>query len=168
MAYSTPAEVKDSDISRLVAQAAWVDADVQERIDEGDAVINGYLAGAGYALPFTTTPALVKQLSILYARYAILRDMHHNFAPSQAGGKGYEGYKEQFDKLIEKLLEGKLDLVDAALEVIDPTLVASDQRVLVNTEEVPRALTMDEPEGEHIDDCAYSDPSVIGGPEDVG
>jgi phage gp36-like protein len=164
MAYCTATEAKDKDLSRQVAQAAWVDADVDDRIAEGDAVINGYLGGLGYDLPFAVTPPLVKRLSILYARYACLRDMHHHFSPSQAGGKGYEGYKEQFDALIKAILAGEIDLIDAAGEPI-PTTGAEEMRVQTNTVDLQRAMTMGDPESEILDGTDYADAERLGNPE---
>lgn len=166
MAYCTAAEAKDKDLSRQVAQAAWVDSDVNDRIAEGDAVIDSFMGQAGYSpLPFSPVPALVKRLSILYAKYACLRDMHHHFAPSQAGGEGYKGYKDQFDALMKAILDGKAGLVDAGGELIEPTVPSVSMNVHINTVDVQRALTMGDPESEVMDGPGYSDPEVTGSPD---
>jgi hypothetical protein len=163
--YSTAAQVKDKDLSRQVAQATWVDADVEDRIVEGDAVIDGYLAGFGYDLPFAANPTLVTRLSILYGKYACLRDLHHHFSPSQAGGEGYEGYKKQFDALIESLRKGEISLVDAVGDVVDPVAGAEGMRVHQNMEDVPRSLNMGDPESQSIDTAEYTEADRLGNPD---
>lgn len=168
MAYATAAEVKDKDLSRLVTQAGWLDADVNDRIAEGDAVIDSALAQMGFndlITLFATVPALIKRLSILYARYACLRDMHHHFAPSQAGGESYKAYKDQFDALLAEVIEGKKAIVDASGNRIEPTTVSPSMRVQTNTENLERALTMGDPESEILDGVDYSDPTRLGSPE---
>lgn len=165
MAYSTATQVKDKDLSRLVLQAQWADADVDARILEGDSIINGYLAQMGYALPFASTPALVNQMSILYGKYACLRDIHHHFSPSANGASGYKAYKDQFDALMESLRTGEIGLVDATPALIAPTVPRVDQDVSINTIGVQRALTMGDPESETMDGVGYSDPDVTGDPE---
>lgn len=166
MAYATAAEVKDKDLARQVSQAAWLDADVNDRIAEGDAVIDSTLSQSGYSpLPFAVVPAIVKMLSILYGKYACLRDLHTHFAPSQAGGESYKGFKDQFDSLLKQIIEGKMAIVDAAGLRVEPTVSSPSMRVQINTLDVPRALTMKDPESERLDGVAYSDTDVTGDPE---
>ncbi len=165
MAYCTAAQAKDKDLARQVTQASWVDSDVEDRIAEGDAVIDSILAEIGYSpLPLSPVPELIKRVSILYAKYACLRDMHHHFSRSQAGGEGYEGFKKQFDAIMQQLRDKELALVVGGV-VLEPTVESSSMKVYSNTIEVPRALTMDKPENQSIDGTAYADPSVTGDPE---
>ena len=91
MAYCTSSEAKDQALVKVITQAGWTDpADINTRIAEADAVIDAALAAVGYTVPFVATPALVKQLSILYTRYAVLRDIYKNQAPSQGGAEGWK------------------------------------------------------------------------------
>lgn len=157
MAYCTSAEAKDQALVKVITQAGWTDpTDINTRIAEADAVIDAALAASGYTVPFTTTPALVKQLSILYTRYAVLRDIYKNSAPSQGGAEGWKPYKEQFDNLVGLLQGGELSI---------PNVAKSAGGVQINTSDVKRALTMDAPEnlGTEIDD-SYIEESVTGDP----
>jgi len=162
MAYATAAEVKDKDLSRLVTQAGWLDADVNDRIAEGDAVIDALFSSMGYAIPFLPTlPPLIVRLSILYGRYACLRDIFQNFAPSQSGAAGFQHMLDQFNAIIEQLKENKLFLVDSTGAVIVNT--PTNTRVQTNTANVKRALTMGDPESA-IMDPLYSHQDVTGDP----
>lgn len=163
MPYATAAEVKDKDLSRQIAQATWVDADLEDRIAEGDAVIDACMRGLGYAVPFSPVPPLIKRLSILYGRYAAMRDLHHHFAPSQAGGAGFNGYREQFERLLEKLQKGQAILVDASGTPL-PTVESTAMRVQTNTEDLRRALNMGDPESATLDTADYTDPGRLGDP----
>ena len=161
--YSLPADVTDKDILRQVTQAGWDDADVATRIQEGDDVIDSCIAGFGYALPFLINPAIIKQLSILYGKYAVLRDIHINFAPSKSSSGGYERYEKQFNALLKKIQDGKAELVVAGA-VLEPTVGAADMQVQTNTDQVPRALDMGDPESQHLDQEEYVDPDRLGNP----
>lgn len=159
MSYCTSSEAKDQVLVKVIAQAGWTDpTDINTRIAEADAVIDAALAAVGYTVPFTTVPALVKQLSILYTRYAVIRDAYKNSAPSQGGAAGWEPYKDAFDELLKKLVGG---------ELIIPSVAKASGGVQISTLEVKRALTMDEPEdlGPSVD-SSYTDPSVTGDPEE--
>lgn len=157
MSYCTSAEAKDQALVKVITQAAWTDpTDINTRIAEADAVIDAALAAVGYTVPFTSTPALVKQLSILYTRYAVLRDIYKNSAPSQGGAEGWKPYKEQFDNLVELLQKGEISL---------PNVSKASGGVQISTSEVKRALTMDAPENLGMEvDASYIDPSVTGDP----
>jgi hypothetical protein len=158
MAYCTTAEAKDQVLVKILSQSGWTEAtDFATRIAEGDAVIDAALAAVGYTVPFTTVPALVKQLSVLYARYAVIRDAFKSSAPSEGGAKSWTPYKEQFDDLIKLLQSGGITI---------PNVAKASGGVQISTGEVKRALTMDEPEnlGEEIDE-SYYDETVTGDPE---
>lgn len=158
MAYCTTAEAKDQVLVKILAQSGWTEStDFATRIAEGDAVIDAALAAVGYTVPFTTVPALVKQLSVLYARYAVIRDAFKNSAPSEGGAAGWTPYKEQFDNLVKLLQEGSIQIPNVAK--------ANGGGVQISTSNVVRALTMGEPEdqGSSIDD-SYTDESVTGDP----
>lgn len=157
MAYCTSTEAKDQVLVKVISQAAWTDpTDINTRIAEADAVIDAALAAVGYTVPFTTVPALVKQLSILYTRYAVIRDAYKNSAPSQGGAEAWTPYKEQFDNLVELLQKGDLNI---------PNVSKSGGGVQISTSAVKRALTMDAPEnlGPEVD-ASYIDNSVTGDP----
>lgn len=160
MAYCTATEAKDGTLTNAVSQSGWTDTNVGYRIAEADAVIDGKLAKAGYAVPFTTVPALVKQLSILYTRYAVVRDIYKNSAPSDGGAAGFQPYKDQFDMLMGQIIDGEMSLIGTTGEI-----AKAAGGVQISTGDVKRALTMGEPEdqGDSID-ASYTDPSVTGDP----
>lgn len=161
--YSLPADVKDKDLSRFIGQASWDDTDVASRIKEGDDAIDSCIAGLGYTLPFAINPAIIKQLSILYGRYACLRDIQHHFGASENSSKGYKSYQDQFEKLLKKIQDGDAELVVAGV-ILDPTTGATAMRVQTNTDQVPRALDMGSPESQHLDEEEYVDPDRLGNP----
>ena len=168
MAYSTATQVKDKDLSRLITQAGWIDSDVEERIAEGDAVIDSSLAGMGYDLDsIDATVPLVNKLSILYGRYACHRDIYQNFAPSKSSADGFEHFKKQFDDLIAELAGCKKgcprrDLVDASGDIIERPNDPST-RVQISSDNVRRALDMGDPESQSVD-AEYNDDDLIANP----
>ena len=48
--------------------------------------------------------------------------------------------------------------------VLEPTVGAADMKVQTNTDQVPRALDMGDPESEHLDQEEYVDPDRLGNP----
>lgn len=159
MPYSTITQVKDKVVERMMTQAAWLDADGTDRITEGDRTIDALLKAMGYAVPFATTPPMVETLSILYARYAIVRDIFLKGAPSKANASTEMGFKDQFERMIEALRKGEAVLIDAL-----GNLLAQDspqQQVSISTSSVDRIFTMGDPESSTIPD-SYTDADVIG------
>ncbi len=162
--YSTAAQVKDSDLDRLTTQAGWLDADVEERIQEGDAQLQSCLVEMGYAFDFGTianTPIFIHVLSKLYGRAASYRDLFHRSPATITSESSQEMFK-RFDEQIEKFKDGKIPLVDPVTNLVLEPATPDSQRVQSNTLNVPRALTMDEPENQHIHGHAYSDDEVLG------
>lgn len=162
-AYSTATQVKDKDLTRLVSQAGWVDADVDDRIAEGDALIQVCLADIGYTLSLisSATP-IVNRLSILYGRYACLRDIYQNFAPSQSGGDGFKHMLDQFNAILQKLKDGA-PIVDAS--GVEIPVIATGSRVQISSDSVRRALDMGDPESQTID-ADYNADDLIGNPSE--
>lgn len=161
--YSTAAQVTDKDLSRLITQAGWVDADVEDRIKEGDAEIESCLAGMGYDLTLiSSTVALVNRLSILYGRYAVSRDIHHNFAPSQSAGEGFNHFLDRYKDILKRLKDRLIELVDSTGTIIAITTIGN--RVQINTDNVNRAMTMGQPESERLDP-SYDDQRVTADPD---
>lgn len=161
--YSTAAEVKDTDLSRLVGQAGWADADVESRIKEGDSIIMGCIAQLGYVTDFGTialTPLFVRSMSVLYGRAASYRDLFHRSRDTSTSDSSKMMF-DRFDTEMKKLKDGEIELIDVGTNLPFP-VVPIDQRVQSNTENVPRALTMDEPENQHIHGSLYSDQEVLG------
>jgi hypothetical protein len=156
--YSNVVDVKSVTFARRLVEAEWDDEDVRERIEEGDNVINAKLKAMGYDVPFATTPPLVKTMSILYARWAISRDVFHEVAPSRSSGDGYKSYLDRFERIFDLLSKGEMVLLDAEGNIINSGI----GRVQINTEDVARAMTMGDPSSNNIDP-AYYDPDVIGG-----
>ncbi len=147
MAYCTVAEVKGSAIpATTFAQALWTtDAPTEDRIAEADAVIASQLAAIGYSVSdLSSSVPLVKLLSILYSRYAVLRDIYDNRGPSQASNEGGGGkqYLSQFNDLMKMLIDGRAFLVNSSGAVLE--MVSGG--VQNATDGVGRIFTMDDPE----------------------
>ena len=169
MAFSTETEIKvNKEIERLTGQAGWITAEFDERIREGDTMINACLADMGYDVvaiaALVTVPPLINELSKLYARAAILRDLRPR-GPASTTEDINEQLFKTYNDMITKLKERKLVILDAAnLEI---TFVDTTQEILVNTEGVKRALDMGEPEFQEIRTDQYADDETIGNPPDT-
>ncbi|MEE8113496.1 MAG: hypothetical protein V3T23_03990 [Nitrososphaerales archaeon] len=164
--YVTSADVQDTDLSEKIGQSNWTDPDdIDDRIQEGSAVIQGCLAKLGYPVDFTTianTPLFVREMAKLYARAACWRDLFHRAPSADADGVAEKMF-ERFDAELDKLKDGERELIDVGTGlVIAATPV--DQTVYVNTANVRRSLTMDEPENQSSDSCRYSNEEVLGPP----
>lgn len=159
MAYCTASDAKDKTLVSLMSDNSWIDSDLNSRIEEADAVIDGKMASAGYSVPFSTVPTLIKRLSVLYTRYAVIRDAYKNKAPSLAGADSWNPYLDQFNKLIDSIVNGEILLTTTSGEVDK-----SDNSVLVANENIKRVMTMDDYENLSVD-SSYYDPSAIGDPE---
>lgn len=162
--YSTADDVKSVTFANKMGGAGWNDDDIYERIEEADNVIDSRLRAMGFPAPFTVgeldqqgnatapfPPPLVRDLSILYARWAISRDLFHEVAPSSSSGDGYKSYIERFEKIMEHLAKGEMVLIG-----FDGTIFThSVGRVAITTENVPRALDMGEPSRSVINSAYY-------------
>lgn len=122
--YSTTAQVLNPALRTLVTTAQWsvteLTGDVAALIKEGDNEIDARLAALEVPLPFATNPAIVQDLSVLYARYAAFRDLYAAGQP--AAGKGLnpnaQKYLDQFEAKMNGLIDGTLKLVDSTGAVI--------------------------------------------------
>jgi hypothetical protein len=123
--YATTAQVLNQALTALIQSAQWdvteVTGDVARRISEADNEIDSRLAGLGIPLPFTTNPPILQDLSVLYARYACLRDSYTAGDPKTGGGKASQDFKDQFEDRFKALVEGKAELLDASSQVIAKT-----------------------------------------------
>lgn len=125
--YSAQADVMNQVLTALLTQSGWnlasalpaSPSDVDLRIQEGDAEIDSRLSGLGYSLPFSTTPPLLKSLSVLYARYACFRDLYAGGSPS-AGTEAIKNFKDEFEQRFTKLEGGWTSLLDSSGNVIAP------------------------------------------------
>lgn len=119
--YSTTAQVLNEALAACVVEADWdtteVTGDVAKRISEGDNEIDGRLAGLEVALPFTTNPPALQDLSVMYARYACLRDMWTASSPKDAK-ELYQAYKDEFEAKFKRLQDGWARLVDSTGAVV--------------------------------------------------
>lgn len=120
--YSTQDDVTNQTLLTLATQAEWNlnegdPSDIEIRIQEADSEIDGRLGALGYALPFGNNPPLLKTLSVLYARYACFRDLFAAGSPS-GGSDATKAFEDAFESRMEKLVEGKIMLVDAFGNVI--------------------------------------------------
>lgn len=162
MAYSTATDVKNQSVNNAVAQAQWSDpADINLRIAEGDARTDSRLAALGYSLPFASTPPLVFQMSVAYARYAVMRDIYGNKSPSQDPAQSAQKYLDEWNAMFQDLQEGRAFLVDSAGGIVPSEPVS--QRFRNAADGVPRMLTMNDPEA--LDNAAppeYTDSNLLG------
>ncbi len=120
--YCIQSDVTNQALLLLLQQAQWNlvangSSDVEVRIQEADSEIDSRLAGVGYSLPFSNNPPLLKQLSIMYSRYACFRDLFAGGSPS-GGSDATKAYEERFEKKMDAILAGSIALVDAFGNVV--------------------------------------------------
>lgn len=90
-----------------------VTGDVCQRIAEGDNEIDTRLAGLEVPLPFATNPPALADLSVLYARFACLRDLYSGNSP-HAVSPAAQAFKDRFEEKWMHLEEGWAKLVDGS------------------------------------------------------
>ena len=91
--------------------------DVCLRIMEADNEVDTRLAGMGYSLPFAVNPPAVQDLSVLYARYACMRDAYTGSNP-QANSESAKVFLSQFEAKLMAIKAGEADLVDASGQTV--------------------------------------------------
>lgn len=100
MAYCSISEVRDKTVDTALTQAGWTDIDIQARIDEGGAYIDSKVLMLGYNQSQLSAASLIKNMNILYARFAILRDIFARVSPSKVNEAGFVKWKEQIDEML--------------------------------------------------------------------
>ena len=159
--YCTPSEVTTKTIARAVADAAWDTAAVQQRIDEGAAYIESALMPIGFTRAQLATAPSVKHLNILYARYAILRDIYTNITPSQSGELAFNKWKTNLDVIIDKLMSGAMLLINVDGEILEPAGTDARTAAAITTADTQRIFTLDDTTTWTIPDTYYSE-DVVG------
>jgi len=159
--YCTINEVKDKTIERAITDAGWTDDNIQTRINEGWGYIESVLFLLGYKREQLLNCQLVKSLNILYARYAIIRDIFQNIAPSEGGEPGYRKWREEVDKILEQIKTGQIVLIDNDGNRITPMEDNLSATGLINTKNTKRIFSM-APAYEWNIDASYWDEEVIG------
>lgn len=149
-------------MDNALTQANWEDSDIQARIDEGGAYIDGKILMLGYSQSQLSSAPLIKNINVLYARFAILRDIFARISPSKTDEAGFVKWKEQVDEILNDIIEGKTKLVDNSGEVIVPEKRDKRYEAKITTENVKRIFTMDKPEKWRIDSETYADENVTG------
>lgn len=161
--YSTTAQVLNQALTLPITEAGWVvtevTGDVAARIQEADSVIDSRLGAWGFTLPFSSNPPLLLQLSVLYARYACLRDLYTGRSPSMAASDAMKSYKDRFDEIFKQIEAGEVSLVDSTGAIVVTTKY-DVQNAAVN---VAPIFTMADSENQGLVDELYSDPTVTGG-----
>jgi hypothetical protein len=96
----------------LTGAPVIITGDVAQRIGEADRVIDAKLAGFEVALPFTTNPPLLQDLSVAYARYACFRDLYTAGDP-KGKNTAADYYLAEFDGKWKAIEDGLIKLVDS-------------------------------------------------------
>lgn len=119
-----------------------ITGDVLARIMEADNEIDTRLAGLGVPLPFVINPPVLQNWSMLYARYACLRDLYTGTNP-QAGSDASKSFLAEFEAKWTQIREGWQVLLDNSSTIIQaskftPQTVAYPVETPV-TDNYPRA-----------------------------
>jgi len=88
-----------------------ITGDVCQRIAEADNEIDTRLAGMGVNLPFVVNPPILQDFSVLYARYACLRDLYTGNNPL-ANSESAKLFLQEFDAKWTQMQTGWKVLVD--------------------------------------------------------
>lgn len=96
-----------------ITAPAIVQGDVVLRIIEADNEIDTRIAGMGIAMPFTVNPPVLQDMSVLYARYACLRDLYTGANP-QANSESAQKFLDAFNAKWEQIRTGFQVLVDSS------------------------------------------------------
>jgi hypothetical protein len=162
MAYCSISDVKDKTVDVIITSAGWVDTDVQNRIDEGAEIIDTNLIPLGYSQADLNTAPLIKRLNVLYARYAIYRDIYARTQPSKTDEAGFVKWKDEFYELLEKIKLMQMLLVNNDGVVIKPNNVSLTVVPIINTGDVKRIFNLTDSKTWKIKELTYSDDDVIG------
>jgi len=160
--YCTVAEVTDKTVDRAITNAGWENSDVQSRIDEGYAYIESKIIVMGFTRAQLETAPLIKQINIIYSRYAILRDIYAVVIPTQYGKQEFVNWLKWVDDTLDKIFKSEIKLTDTNGDLIIPENDDLRYKVSTTTEDVKRIFTISEDtEGFRID-TTYQDEEVVG------
>jgi len=160
--YCTVTEVKDRTIDTIITSAKWDDNDVLERIKEGAEVIDANLIPRGFSKNNLSSAPLIKRLNILYARYAIYRDIYARTQPSKTDEVGFVKWKEEFFEILEKIKNMEIMLVDNDGNIIKMDNASITIVPIINTKNTKRIFNLTTTKNWKISETTYSDEDVIG------
>jgi phage gp36-like protein len=112
--YTTVTKV--TDLFPKISDTGISSASIAFYIDQAEAEINGKIAGR-YTLPFSLTPPLIETIATELSVIKIL----DRFFTSEARSKNdwRDTRKEDLNKLLDGIVEGKVTLVNSAKEIIN-------------------------------------------------
>ena len=88
-----------------------ITGDICQRIAEADNEIDTRLAGMGIGLPFVINPPILQDFSVLYSRYACLRDLYTGANPA-ANSESAKAFLSEFEAKWEQMRTGWKVIVD--------------------------------------------------------
>ena len=141
MAYTTAAKVRLLLIG--IDSTVMSDVNVLTHVANADALINGYV-GTVYALPFSTTPALIEKLSGEISAYLIMRT---EFTRDAINMSQYLAEYEKAIKMLEDIRDSKILLFDSA----NAELAKSGNILHSNNENYNTTFDMADPLDQNID-----------------
>lgn len=162
MAYCTISEVRDKTVDEFITSAGWADDDIQARINEGAEIIDSKLISIGYSQSQLSSAPLIKRINVLYARYAILRDILARLQPSKTDERGFVAWKNEALELLDKIIMMELLLIDSSGNIIKPNSVSLTIVPVINTQDVKRIFNMTTTKDWKISEESYSNEIVIG------
>ncbi len=151
---------KDKAVAAKVLKAQFTDDDIESRINEAIAYIEGRLIKMGFtrerliAAPDNPVP-LVIILIKNYTFYCILRDIYTQTAPSESTGEPYEKWRDNVEKILEMLEANSIKLLDENGNIIEPT-GNIDLRPQITTMGTKRMMTLGDSTTWKIDGTNYS------------
>lgn len=159
--YITISDVRGKAIDEPLTRANWTDTDIEKSINEAESYIESRIIRLGYQRNQLQNCQLIKTLMINYSRYCILRDIYTQISPSRSAGEEYEKWKNEANRQLELIENNTVRLVDNNGELIIPLRGDMRYKIKSTTENVKRAITLDENYTWKLDPT-YWDEEVVG------
>jgi hypothetical protein len=161
--FCTATDVNDKTISTATSRAGWVADDISNiAIQEADIYLEGRLIRLGYTRSQLVSATQLKILAILYSKYVVLRDIFTQNSPSHSPAEPYEKWLDIVKEKLADIESNTLRLSDSLGQLITPATGDPRYKVEITTDQVKRAISMDESSKWKIDGKTYADESVIG------
>jgi len=128
-------------------QADWSDQDIYIRIEEASNYVKSKLFQFGYAdtdlKKGTDTAPLIRDITKLYARYCIVRDLYQGNAPSQVNAEPIDKWLAPANDLLTQIEQNKVKILNIDGTELQKSGIDSRYKVIINTSGSRRLVTTD-------------------------
>jgi len=128
-------------------QANWNDQDIFIRIEEASNFVKAKLYQFGYAdtdlKKGTDTAPLIRDITKLYARYCIARDLYQGNSPSQVNAEPIDKWLQPAMDLLTQIEQNKIQILNIDGTLLEKSGIDSRFKVVINTSGTRRLVTLD-------------------------